>query len=249
MCKKGLRSLGRRVHALESASQIKRSYTDISNAQVTDTGLSGIALDHVPISTTLTSDAYGRQANTTKVVGKKLEGRFRYYSSDDTPEICQVKVLLLRSSLESATVPGQIVPPTMAQLYDLQNLPPGCKIPQWKMFKIPGSLTDVYKKVQILKQWEFYLSCTNNNSSGQITNNLGATADTENVTQRTPYPISKWVNFSVKLNNEVFKFGTGTATVPIGPYRYFLAHTSTAELANHEDVLCSGICKFTYKDD
>lgn len=240
--------LSHRVRNLEKASQLKRSYTSISAGLINDNDLSGIAIDHVPIST-LGSDAYGRQANTTKVVGKKFEIRMRYSATDDTPSVCNNFVMLCRSALESATVPGQIDPPRMAQLFDLANLPALCKIPQWRMFKLPGSLTDVYKNVQVLKTWQFYLSCDRTKGTGEITDNLGATATTEADVIRCPYPREKWINHTVDLKGEVFKFGSGAVTIPVGPFRYFLMATSTAEVVNHESVRVDGLVKFTYKDD
>ena len=247
--RKGLRGLASRVRQLESASQLKRSYTTISAGIINDNDLTGVAFDAVPISTVLTTDAYGRQANSTKVVGKKFEIRMRYYATDDTPEKCDNMVMLCRSALESPTVPGQIDPPHMAQLYDLANLPALCSIPQWRMFKLPGSLTDVYQNVQILKTWHFMLGCDRTKGTGEIDNNLGATATTTNEVFPSKYPVQKWINHTVDLKGEVFKFASGTATVPIGPFRYFLMATSTCSVVNHEQILCSGVIKFTYKDD
>lgn len=243
---KNSKTLAGRVRALESASQIKRSYTTINVQNVNDLGLSAWAIDHVPISTALTGDVYGRQANTTKVVGKKMECRLNFWCDSDSPYAVEVKCMLLRSALEDAA--GNIIPPLLSDLYDTTNIPAGLQLPPYRMFKPPGATTEVYEKVKVLKQWTFRLSKPTNDLTGTI-DNANTVAVQESNTDRTPYPLRKWIYHTCDLNDEVFKFGTGTATVPLGPFRYFIVATSTAQNANHEAVNLDGIIKFSYKDD
>lgn len=244
-----LKKLNTRVRSLEKASQIKRSYTQIAEEDITDLDLSSWAIDHVPISAA-GQDAYGRQANTTKVVGKKFEMRLNFHGDSSTPPICEVKVYLLQSALESPTVPGQIDPPDLAQLYDVSNINVGVQMPLYRMFKLPGSTTDVYKKVKLLKQWMFKLSPPTMDGTGEIdAPDITGAQETRTSVDQARFPVRKWIYQTIDLKNEVFKFGTGVATVPLGPYRYFICATSTAEHGSHHAVKLSGIIKFTYKDD